>query len=271
MSPSMPSLTRASTLSGTGLISAFAGVVLMVSLYCRCLKHFQASYEQDRTGDLGYGFWLHHYQIDKTVADYSSNLLGHLTSQARLDDPLALCLNMNMSTVNICLHEAAIDKAQKGKLPTTLVAESENRCTAAAMEIVGDVRLSQQLDPSKVCLRLYLLYQYLALLCEDILLTSHCQARLLKEMNTFVMWPLSMAARALSRQLRNAKGDSNGIVSSLQLLRSTMEDLKDPSGHWNNLIGDIAQQLADPGLVVKKRKRAKKSSVQGKEAWEEQT
>ena len=149
----MPSLNNATTLAGTALISAFAGVVLMVSLYTRCDKHFQASYEQDQTGDLSYGFWLHHYQIDKTVTDYSANLLGHLTSQARLHDPLALCLKMNLCAVNICLHEAAIDKAQKGKLPATLVTESENRCTAAAMEIVGDVRLSQQLDPSKVRLQ----------------------------------------------------------------------------------------------------------------------
>lgn len=146
----MPSLDNVTTLSGTGLISPFAGVVLMISLYCRCLKHFQASYEQDQTGDLSYGFWLYHYQIDKTVADYSTNLLGHLTSQARLDDPLALCLNMNLCAVNICLHQAAIEKAQKGKLPLSLIAESENRCTAAAMEIVGDVRLSQRMDVSKV-------------------------------------------------------------------------------------------------------------------------
>jgi len=86
----MPSLNNAVTLSGTSLISSFAGVVLMVSLHCRCLRHFQASYEQDQTDDLSYGFWLHHYQIDKALADYSTNLLGHLNAQARLDDPLAL-------------------------------------------------------------------------------------------------------------------------------------------------------------------------------------
>ena len=148
----MPSLSNVAILSGTGLISAFAGVVLMISLHCRCLKHFQASYEQDQRGDLSYGFWLHHYQIDKEITDYSTNLLGHLDSQARLDDPLALCLNMNMCAVNICLHEEAIDKARRGGLPTTLMTKSENRGAAAAIEIVGDVRLSQQLAPSKVCL-----------------------------------------------------------------------------------------------------------------------
>lgn len=84
------------------------------------------------------------------------------------------------------------------------------------------------------------------------------------------MWPLSMAARVLSRQLKTLKGDSNGTVTSLLLLRSTMEDLKDPSGHWNDLLGDIALQLADTG-ITKKRKRVEKSPLQGKEAWEEQT
>ncbi len=100
----MPFLSNVTILSGTGLISAFTTVVLITSLYCRCLKHFQASYEQDQTGDLSYGFWLHHYQIDKEIADYSTNLLGHVDSQVRLDEPLALCSNMNMCAVNICLH-----------------------------------------------------------------------------------------------------------------------------------------------------------------------
>ena len=150
--PAMPPLNHATTLSETRLISVFAGVVLMVSLICRSLKHFEASYEQDQTGDLSYGFWLHHYQIDKTVADYSTNLLGHLTSEARLDDPIALCLNMHLCAISISLHEAAIDKAQKGNLPKTVVAGSESRCTAAAMEIVEDVRIIQQMIPSKVCL-----------------------------------------------------------------------------------------------------------------------
>lgn len=54
------------------------------------------------------------------------------------------------------------------------------------------------------------------------------------------MWPLTMAARALSRQLKRPKSDHDEIVTSLRLLRTTMEDLKDPCGHWNNLIGDIA-------------------------------
>lgn len=77
--------------------------------------------------------------------------------------------------------------------------------------------------------------------------------------NTFVMWPLSMAAKVLSSQLKTAEDDPNGIVASLQLLHSTMEALGDPSGHWNNQIRDIGLQLAETGSVVKKRKQGKKS------------
>ncbi len=68
------------------------------------------------------------------------------------------------------------------------------------------------------------------------------------------MWPLSMAARALSRQLQNPKVDANSILASLQVLRSAMEDLEDPTGHWIDLIREIALQQHDPGLMPRKRK-----------------
>lgn len=66
--------------------------------------------------------------------------------------------------------------------------------------------------------------------------------------NTFVMWPLTMAAKVLSSQLKTAEDDPNGIVASLQVLHSMMEALRDPSGHWNNQIRDIGLQLAEGRL-----------------------
>ena len=78
------------------------------------------------------------------------------------------------------------------------------------------------------------------------------------------MWPLSMAARVLSRQLKNSQSDAHGMFTSLQLLRSAMEDLEDPTGHWIDLIGEISRQRPDLGIMARKRKRVKKISVQGK-------
>ncbi len=129
-------------------------MVLMVSLYGRCRQHCQASHEQDMSGDLSYSFWLHHYELDREIAHYSTKLFGHLNAQARPDDPLGLALSMNMCAITISLHEVAMTKAKKGNLPATLITEGQNRCMAAAMEIVEIVQLSHQLKPSQVGLSL---------------------------------------------------------------------------------------------------------------------
>ena len=85
------------------------------------------------------------------------------------------------------------------------------------------------------------------------------------------MWPFSKSAQILCRQLKSLDGDPRGIVTSLQLLQSTMEELNDPSGHWNSILGDIAQHLADSGVMAKKRKRIRESSISGKCTWGQQT
>jgi hypothetical protein len=76
-----------------------------------------------------------------------------------------------------------------------------------------------------------------------------------RQMNTFIMWSLAMATRVLSDHVETAKDDVKDTMALLQLLRFTMEDLKDPSGHWNGLIRDIASQLDRMSHGGKKRKR----------------
>lgn len=76
-------------------------------------------------------------------------------------------------------------------------------------------------------------------------------------MNTFMMWPLSMAAQVLGRQLKSLEGDQAVVIASLRLVRCTMEDMEEPSGHWNGMIDSLAQQLAEMGPVTKKRKRGR--------------
>ena len=72
------------------------------------------------------------------------------------------------------------------------------------------------------------------------------------------MWPLAMATQVLSSHVKNPRDDLRDKVGLLQLLRFTMEDLKDPSGHWNGLLQDIALQLDQlSSNVVKKRKQSK--------------
>ena len=115
--PQMPSLDKAQTLYGTGLISSFTGLVLMVSLYHRCLCHVKSSVESNSTGGSGYGFWEHHYGIDKDLKSCSDALIGTMDVQELLDDEFALALNLNLCAIDICLHEAAIVKADKKNCP----------------------------------------------------------------------------------------------------------------------------------------------------------
>lgn len=155
----MPPIKDAAGLSGTNMVSSFAGVVLMVSLHCRCRRHLEASRERDRTHGLSYSFWSHHYELDEALTFFTTKIVGHIDQRARLDDPLALCLFMNVCAVNICLHEVAVAKADEGNLPATVAVESRNRCEAAAKEIVSGVRLSRQLDSSKVgCTFAYIMH-----------------------------------------------------------------------------------------------------------------
>ena len=67
-----------------------------------------------------------------------------------------------------------------------------------------------------------------------------------------------MAAQVLSGHVKHPKDDLRDNMAFLQLLRFTMEDLKDPSGHWNSVIRDIASQVDQTSSnVARKRKQSK--------------
>lgn len=84
------------------------------------------------------------------------------------------------------------------------------------------------------------------------------QRKIFKATNTFLMWPLAMAAQVLSGHVKHPKDDFKDNMALLQLLRFTMEDLKDPSGHWNKVIHDIASQVDQTGSnAAKKRKQSR--------------
>lgn len=150
-SPSpMPSLQNLSDSNNKQLISPFAGIVLMVSLHSRCLLHFKASKEQDISGEQAYPFWVQHYSLDKKLHECENLLMGHMTTEMRQNEPLALSLRLNLCAVGISLHEIAIAKAQRENLPMSLITESENRVIAAANQMVEDLRIVPNMDAKMV-------------------------------------------------------------------------------------------------------------------------
>ncbi|KAL8723276.1 MAG: hypothetical protein Q9225_000398 [Loekoesia sp. 1 TL-2023] len=220
--PPMPSLDNAQLLYGTDYISSFAGLVLMVSLYRRSLSHVKASLEPDPTlGGTGYSFWEHHYAIDKDLKSCTEALIGKMDAQELMNDEFALALNMNLCAIDIFLHEAAIIKADKDGLPQTLITESNNRCSEAAMRIAEGVSLIQKLAQPK--------------------------RAVFRQMNIYCMWPVCMAMQVLNRQLsaNNDNSELGHTVGVLKLLMSGIEDLEDVSGHWVDSISHIVKRLED--------------------------
>jgi hypothetical protein len=57
---------------------------------------------------------------------------------------------MCIHTSTICLHQAAIFKADKNRLPASVSSESKVRCITAANEIASIMRMVSHLDLSAV-------------------------------------------------------------------------------------------------------------------------
>lgn len=223
-SPPMPSLENAQALYGTDFISSFTGLVLMVSLYRRCLNHIKSSLEPEPpTSGVGYGFWEQHYRIDKALQSCTEGLTGKMDMDALLNDEFALALNLNLCAIDIFLHEAAVVKADKDALPKALIIESNNRCNQAAIQIAERISLSQKL--------------------------AQPQRATFRQMNIFCLWPVCMAMHVLYRQLSPTNTHNHTelgyTVSVLKLLASAIEDLEDVNGHWLDSVSHIVKRLDD--------------------------
>lgn len=218
----MPSLNNAKVLYGTDYLSSFTGVVLMVSLYRRCSTHVELSLDNESAGSGStYSFWEHHYSIDKDVKACGDALMGTEDAQALLQDEIALALSLNLSAIDICLHEAAIVKADKDGLPKALITECNSRCGEAAMRIAEKVSLIQKsVQPKKTAFR---------------------------QMNIYCLWPVCKAMQVLDRQLSSVTGNAQmaDTIGVLKLLVTGIEDLEDVSGHWMDSISHIVKRLEE--------------------------
>lgn len=151
---SRPELTQtlADTLSpaGAAKLSAFGSIVLMACLFGRNLTHLHRPDVDDRDHDMNGAFWKRHRLLDNILLNTSLCLPSSLKLPTGLGDPNIVFTNMNIHTSTICLHQAAIFKAEKNRLPPTVSAESKLRCIAAANEIASIMRMTSHMDLSTV-------------------------------------------------------------------------------------------------------------------------
>lgn len=143
-------LKDAMSLTGALSVSSFGGVVLMASLFGRNLLHLHRPGEDDCEEDLNGEFWKRHRQMDNILLNTSLSMPGHFRLPNGITDANVVFLNMCIHTSTICLHQAAIFKADKNRLPATVSSESKVRCITAAAEIASIMRMTSHVDPSGV-------------------------------------------------------------------------------------------------------------------------
>ena len=144
------SLDQAMTPQGAGSLTPLGGIVLTAALFGRNLLHLHRPTAEDRDEDLNGGFWTRHRNLENVLLIMSLGLPDSLRLPAGLPDPNVVFLNMSIHTSAICLHQAAIFKADKHQFPINISNESKIRCVTAAAEIATVMRMISHLDLAAV-------------------------------------------------------------------------------------------------------------------------
>ena len=145
------SLADALTADGAASLSSFAGVILIACLFGRNLTHLHRSGENDRPEDPANGeFWKRHHKLDSILSNTMLFLPEHLRVPFGNKDPNVIFLNVNIHASVICLHQAAILKAEKHDLNSDIIRSSTDRCFAAAEEIINIMKLITHINSANV-------------------------------------------------------------------------------------------------------------------------
>lgn len=189
----------------------------MATLARQCMRHIMQGITAQSDSPPP-GFWDHHYVLSQAINDRMAVLHTHLNAKASREDPAAFSLLVNLCAVDLYLHEAAIEQAERQDLPPSVVAESRRRCSAAALKITSTLRLNYPV--SRVDGDMFALHR------------------------TFIGWPLVMSMRALVRELRPATDlMADGVARSLRFLSDTLDVIEEKNGHWHHLVAGVDATL----------------------------
>ncbi|KAI1467436.1 uncharacterized protein F4812DRAFT_396529 [Daldinia caldariorum] len=219
----MQSLSDAMCAAGAAKLSSFGGIVLMACLFGRNLVHLHRPDADDRDHDLNGEFWKRHRNMDNILLNTSLCLPNHLKLPTGLSNPNIVFTNMNIHTSTICLHQAAIFKADRNKLSPSVSAESKIRCITAANEIASIMRMVSHLD-----------------LCA---------------MNPFISFCLYVAARVFVQYLKSRPDDSQ-TADSLRFLLAAMNALKRKNPLTESFLVQLDVDLEALGTRIPKLKSA---------------
>jgi hypothetical protein len=127
-------------------LQSLGAVVLTAAMFGRNLLHLHRPTPEDNDSDINGGFWSRHREIEQLLLTTSLGLPDHLRLPNGLNDTNVVFANMSIHTSAICLHQAAIFKADKYHLPISVSNESKIRCVTAAAEIASIMRMISHMD-----------------------------------------------------------------------------------------------------------------------------
>lgn len=148
-------------------LSPFAGVVYVTHFFGLNLTHLHRPEVDDEEENIQGRFWKRHRTLDNVVSHLLLALPPHLRLPGGVRDPNIVFVNFagrffhrlvlidladcdSAHTSAICLHQAAIFKAQRNKLPNQIIEKSRERCLNSAAEVVNIMRMTSHLDVATV-------------------------------------------------------------------------------------------------------------------------
>ncbi|KAI4641592.1 hypothetical protein J4E93_007689 [Alternaria ventricosa] len=201
--------------NGVQNLQALGGIVLTAAMFGRNLLHLHRPMPDDNDDDINGGFWNRHRNIERILLQTSLSLPDNIRLPTGIADPNVVFTNMCIHTSAICLHQAAIFKADKYRLPASVSNESKIRCVTAAAEIASIMRMISHMD--------------------------------LGSMNPFISFCIYVAARVFVQYLKTRPKDQQ-MTSSLQFLLQAMEALRRKNPLTESFLVQLDLDLEGAGL-----------------------
>lgn len=144
------SLKQALEPAGAAKLSPFGGVSVLACIFGRNLLHLHRPTANEEEENLSGAFWKRHRALDNVILGISMSLPERLRLPLAVTHPNAVFMNMCLHMSTICLHQAAIFKAEKHRGLVKVAAESKLRCITAAAEMANVMKMSSNQDMAGV-------------------------------------------------------------------------------------------------------------------------
>ena len=227
-------MNEAMTNDQVAQLSPLAGVVYVTHFFGMNLTHLHRPEPDEQEDNLQGKFWKRHRKMDNILSNTCLSLPSHLRLPAGVRSANVVFLNFSIHTSTICLHQAAIFKAENERLPSSIIDSSRTRCLLAAGEISNIMRLTSHLDitgvrPSFLSLRIP---------------GADCH-----QMNPFMAFCLYVAARVFVQYLKRSPGDTD-VRTSLEFLLTAMAALRRKNPLSESFMIQLNLDVESSGLDV---------------------